>query len=285
MFSPFSFVQISDSHVRIPEADWHRRVVQTLAAIQSEQPTTPFVIHTGDLVDDPTQESAEAFHQVFSDVKQPLYVVPGNHDVWNDAVMGEGAPWWTRATTSADENQFRAWFGPTSYSFIHNDCAFVAFNSQLLNGSLPESVAQWDWLTHELARLYALQLTHIVFFTHMPLFLHSPDEQLDWGDWRNSYLVIAPPARDRLLELIRRYRVTGYLCGHWHYPRQRTVQWSGDHSTVFINGDACGPVSVMAQEHFGLGPRAERSWYCVHQMTQTEIVTNFKTLEKGAHGT
>jgi hypothetical protein len=227
----------------------------------------------------------DAYRVLFSRLKQRIHVVPGNHDVWNDRVVGEGAPWWTRATTSADEQQFCSWFGSTSYSFTHNDCAFVAFNSQLLNIELPEAVAQWDWLEAELQRLHAIRPTHTILFTHMPLFVASPQERLDWRDWRNSYLVIAPPARDRLLELIQSYRVTAYLCGHWHYPLQRTITWSNDHSTVFVNDAACGPASLMALEHFGLTPLAEPSHYCIHHVERTKIVTEFVSLGQGVSGT
>jgi hypothetical protein len=190
-------------------------------------------------------------------------------------VSGADAPWWTRATSSAEEQQFRTWFGPTAYSVIHQGCAVVALNSQLINGAIPEAQAQAEWLDAELRRLDALHLTHIILLTHMPLFVRSPDEQLDWSDWRNAYLVIAPPGRDRLLELIRKYRVTGYLCGHWHYPLERTIQWSEGHSTHFVVCDASGPASLMAQKQFALPAPAFRSSYCLHHLTSTGIETEF----------
>lgn len=276
MFSPFTFAQLSDSHVRVPNGEWHQRVIQVRDAIRARQPAVSFVLHTGDLMDEPRHESADEFRSIFSAGAQPLYVVPGNHDVWNNVVTGEGAPWWTRATTTTDEQQFRAWFGPTTYSFIHNDCAFVAFNSQLLNGALAEAAAQWEWLESELSRLAGLSLAHIILFGHMPLFVRAPGEELDWSDWRNAYLAIAPPGRDRMLELIRDYRVTGYLNGHLHYHQQNTIHWSAEHSTHFVTCDASGPATEMAREHFQLPPQA-RSIYCLHHIDRTKIVTEFVT--------
>ncbi|MCC7161990.1 MAG: metallophosphoesterase [Anaerolineae bacterium] len=276
MFSPFTFAQVSDSHVRVPNGEWHPRVIQVRDAVRARQPAVAFVLHTGDLMDDPLQASAAEFRSIFSAGAQPLYVVPGNHDVWNDVVTGEGAPWWTRATTTADEEQFRVWFGPTAYSFVYNDCAFVAFNSQLLNGALPEATAQWEWLETELARLAELALAHIILLTHMPLFVRTPDERLDWSDWRNSYLAIAPPGRDRLLALIQKHRVTGYLNGHLHYPQEHTIHWAREHSTHFVTCDASGPASNMAREHFQFKPQV-RSLYCLHHVSRTKIVTVFVT--------
>jgi len=272
---PLTFIQISDSHMRPSGAEWHSRVARVYEAIRAREPAPRFVLHTGDLLDDPAEEAVRAFRAQFPASDLPLHVVPGNHDVWNALVTGAGAPWWTRTTTQVDEQQFRRWFGPTVYSVIYDECALVAFNSQLLNTPLPEAEAQWDWLTAELARLHAQTLSHIILFTHMPLFVRVPDENLDWSDWRNSYLVIAPPARDRLLELIRLNHVTGYLCGHWHYPLQHIVRWSEDHSTSFVICDASGPTSIMAQQQFDLPPRANRSLYCLHHVERSGMVTEF----------
>lgn len=275
MVSPLSFVQISDSHIHPSGAEWHTRVARVYQAIRDREPAPRFLLHTGDLLDDPSEDAVSAFRGQFSDSTLPLHVVPGNHDVWNPLVAGAGAPWWTRTTTETDQEQFRRWFGPTAYSVIYDECAIVAFNSQLLNTPLPEATAQWEWLRTELAQLRARQLAQIVLFTHMPLFVRTPEERLDWNDWRNSYLVIAPPARDRLLELIRLNRVTAYLCGHWHYPLQQKVRWSDGHCTSFVVCDASGPASVMAQQQFDLPPRNRRSIYCLHRVEQSGIVTEF----------
>ena len=149
------------------------------------------------------------------------------------------------------------------YSRLYHECGFVAFNSQLLNSALPEARTQWDWLAAELERLHTMQLAHIILLTHMPLFVHVPDERLDWNYWRNSYLVIGPPGRDYVLESIPKYGVTGYLCGHWHYPLQQTLHWTEGHTTSFVTCDAAGPAS-MAQQQFNLPPLAHRSLYRGH---------------------
>lgn len=274
-FAPFTFAQISDSHIK-PGAEWTERAERIWKAVQAHKPA--FVVHSGDLIDDPLDEAVDAFRAIYAPGALPFHCVPGNHDVWNAPVHGEGAPWWTRTTTSEDEQRFRAWFGPTAYSTIYQGCALVAFNSQLLNAELPEAKAQWDWLEQELNRLQALKVKHIFFLTHMPLFVRSPEEQPDWNDWRNGYLVIAPPGRDYLLHLIQTYGVTGYLCGHWHYPIQHSVTWAEGHTTRFVICGASGPASLMAQEHFGFAPAAIRADYNLHHVTDTGIETEFVTI-------
>src|SRR5581483_10345124 len=178
-FSPFTFAQISDSHLLASGTEWDARVEKIINTIQAREPSVEFILHTGDLVDAASKEAVQAFRTKFSANKLPLHVVPGNHDVWNARVSGEGAPWWTRTTTTTDQQQFRQWFGATCYSVMYRDCAFVAFNSQLMNTALTEEQEQWEWLEAELQRLDELNAVHIVLFTHMPLFVRTPDEQLD----------------------------------------------------------------------------------------------------------
>lgn len=278
MFSPFTFAQISDTHVRAAGAEWDARVDVIFAAVQALSPAPEFLLHTGDLLDDPTEADAAAFRARLGQGKLPMHVVPGNHDVWNAPTGVQDAPWWTRATTSEDEQRFRGWFGATAYSFMSHGCAFVTFNSQLLNAALPEARAQWDWLAAELARLRAQNPKHLILFTHMPLFVRSPSEELDWSDWRSAYLVISPPGRDYVMDLIKRYRVSAYLSGHWHYPVEHTIAWTETHTTRFITCDASGPASQMAQEQFSLPARATRAAYCLHRVTGDEIVTEFVTI-------
>ena len=90
-FSPFTFVQMSDSHVRAAGAEWHARVAQVRTAIGARQPAPEFILHTGDLIDEHSEESVREFRAMFAGNKLPLHVVPGNHDVWNGPITGEGA--------------------------------------------------------------------------------------------------------------------------------------------------------------------------------------------------
>jgi hypothetical protein len=183
----------------------------------------------------------------------PIYLVPGNHDVYNPHLGGARAPWWAElAVDSRLEAQYRAWFGPNWYAFSYQGAGFVAIDSLIINSGLPEEEAQWEWLEVTLAELAARRHGHLVLFTHLPLFIHDPYEQLDPSDFRNSYLVLAPPGRDRLLRLVRRYHVDAVLTGHLHAPWETSHSWSEGFTTRFITAGSSGPVSPMAIDHFNL---------------------------------
>ncbi|MBI3733721.1 MAG: hypothetical protein HY259_09750, partial [Chloroflexi bacterium] len=65
-FAPFTFVQVSDSHARANGAEWRARVTQILAAIAQLRPSPAFVLHTGDLMDEPSAEAAQAHRALFA---------------------------------------------------------------------------------------------------------------------------------------------------------------------------------------------------------------------------
>lgn len=246
----FRFAHVSDSHVRPDDGARSRVFVEHLRAAASQE--ADFVIHTGDLMDEPSEWAARAFRTLVSGLAVPLHPVPGNHDVYNPPMADLEAPWWARLSVDSKlEGQYRGWFGPSWYGFSHEGTRFLALNSLVINSGLPEEGAQWNWMEAELDGA-AERGEVIVIFTHLPLFARHPDEQLDATDFRNRYLVVAPPGRDRLLELICRHRVLAVLSGHIHVPRQVTHTWPGDFTTHFVGTGSSGCLSPMAVEHFDL---------------------------------
>jgi hypothetical protein len=183
--------------------------------------------------------------------------VPGNHDVYNPHLGDVEAPWWAKLTVDSQmEAQYRGWFGPTWHSFSHGGWHFVAIDALIINSGLPEERAQWEWLEATLAKLRDGLSRGPVLFTHLPLFVHHPAEELEQRDFRNRYFLIAPPGRDRLLGLIRRYRVTAVLSGHLHVPRQMSHTWPEGFTTRFVTTGSSGRSSAMATKHFGLNKSA-----------------------------
>ena len=150
--TPFSFVQLSDTHVGFDGPIGTRaleRAVDTINAL----PTTPdLVLFTGDLTHDTEK--------------------PGEHDAGLDG----GA-------------LFRSVFGPTSYSFDHRGVHFVALDNVSL--AKPEvGVEQRAWLAKDLARFH--RATPIVVFTHRPLFDLRPDWEWFTSDGDEVMNVLAP---------------------------------------------------------------------------------------------
>jgi hypothetical protein len=186
-------------------------------------------------------------------------------------------PWWTRPTSTGDEQRYNSWFGPAAYSFMHARCAFVTLNTQTLNTSLPEAAAQWTWLEGELARLAATHPPHLLVCGHMPLCIRSVDEPLNLGDWRQPYMLVAPLARERLLDLLHRHHVSAYLSGHLHYPLDHTHHWPEGHSTRFISVDACGRASDMAEQTFALPSHPGSAGFNVYRVEHTNLIRRAST--------
>ena len=86
MSAPIRFAQISDTHIRPDAIERSQVFVDHLAEIQAGG--YDFVIHTGDLMDEPSAWAARAFKAIISQLRVPIYFVPGNHDVYNPP-MGE----------------------------------------------------------------------------------------------------------------------------------------------------------------------------------------------------
>lgn len=78
--------QISDMHIKAKRKKAYQRVdtammlERCVAAIQGLSLQPDVVIASGDLVDYGTIEEYELLRQLLSLIKQPLYLIPGNHD-------------------------------------------------------------------------------------------------------------------------------------------------------------------------------------------------------------
>jgi 3',5'-cyclic AMP phosphodiesterase CpdA len=244
------FAHISDTHSKPLGFERSQRFADIVAEIRADD--YDFVIHTGDLMEEPSAWAARAFKAVCSSLDVPVYFVPGNHDVYNPPMGEIEAPWWARLEVNSNlQRSYEGWFGPAWYKATCRGVHLVGVNSLVLNSGLPEEGEQWAWLEETLKEIDG-HGTRIVLFTHLPLFVNQADERLDDQDFANRYLVVAPPARDRLLDLVRRNRVTAVLAGHLHVPWHRSQTWPDGSTTEFLCTGSSGPPSPMAIDHFGL---------------------------------
>ncbi|MGD8903804.1 MAG: metallophosphoesterase [Anaerolineae bacterium] len=275
MSAPVRFAQISDTHIRPDAIERSQVLVDHLAEIEAGG--YDFVIHTGDMMDEPSAWAARAVKAVLSQLRIPIYFVPGNHDVYNPPMGEIEAPWWARLeVNSSIEASYRGWFGPAWHTFNCRGVPMVGIDSLVINSGLPEEAEQWAWLEETLASIAAQKPRQIVLFTHRPLFIGQPDEELDATDFANRYLVVAPPGRDRLLRLVRQYRVTAVLSGHIHAPWQRSRTWPEGFTTRFVCTGSSGKPSVMAIEQFDLPlSPAEGLGYHEHQVTEEGLTSTW----------
>src|SRR5262249_15305731 len=146
----------------------------------------------------------------------PLRYVAGNHDACADNEVPD----------PESLARYRADFGPDFYAFREGTAHFVVLNACLLQH--PERARddfdrQMSWLEGALRDAARAGASHIVAFTHQPLFMMDPEEADDDYPWAPSppgrppgYWTVPRARRMPVLELFRRYGVQATFCGHWH---------------------------------------------------------------------
>jgi 3',5'-cyclic AMP phosphodiesterase CpdA len=161
---PFSFVQLSDTHVGSgpPMNPGGTSAFERAVEVVNRLPEQPeLVLFTGDLIHD-SEDPGEPARRVkrFKEIAGRLRVgvrkaVPGEHDAGLDGGV-----------------LFRESFGETHYSFDHRGVHFVALDN--VSRALPEvGPDQLGWLRQDLSRFPPT--APIVLFTHRPLFDLRPD--------------------------------------------------------------------------------------------------------------
>jgi 3',5'-cyclic AMP phosphodiesterase CpdA len=236
--TPFSFVQISDSHIGFgkpfnPDARvTYREAVAKIAAL----PTKPdFIIHTGDVSQLSKDSQFDDADQIIKEAGLPVFHVPGEHDVLDE---GQGKAFLDRYGKGTK--------GAGWYSFDHAGVHFVALIN-VVNlkaggaGNLgPEQLA---WLKDDLSAHGAS--TPIVVFTHIPLWAVYPD----WG-WSTE-------DAGHAMALLRRFGSVTVLNGHIHQVQQKVegnVAFYTARSTAFPQaspgapGQTPGPLAVPADQ-------------------------------------
>ena len=190
---PFSFVQLSDTHVGFegpPNPTGTQAFERAVAAVNGLREPPDFVLFTGDLTHDSEAPGEPARRmQRFQAIAGGLTVkarhhVPGEHDAGLDG----GA-------------LFRQVFGETHYAFDHKGIHFVALDN--VSRAKPEvGPEQIAWLKRDLARFDPA--TPIVLFTHRPLFDLKPE----W-EWFTS-------DGDAVMAALAPYQNVTVLYGHIH---------------------------------------------------------------------
>ena len=190
---PFSFVQLSDTHVGFsgpPDPLGTQAFEQAVETINGLRHRPDLVLVTGDLTHDSEKPGESAarmkrFQEISARLRAgQVRCIPGEHDAGLDG----GA-------------LYRDVFGETHYSFDHRGVHFIGLDN--VSRAKPEvGPEQLAWLKKDLARFPAS--APIVVFTHRPLFDLKPE----W-EWFTS-------DGDDVMNALASYENVTVLYGHIH---------------------------------------------------------------------
>ena len=176
------FVVLGDTH------HFGREVIDQVRVINQLSPD--LVVHLGDFVAD-TEAGWSQLEPMLDLFEPALYMLPGNHDIFNES----------------SRRIYEARFGRTYYSFDHKTIHFVALDSEIPLGTRERSLRihgeQLAWLARDLEQSDATPLKFI--FVHQPLWLNT-DRQIDSRDW---WMQDVHP-------LLAKHRVSAVFAGHLH---------------------------------------------------------------------
>ena len=206
----FKFAHISDLHVGDPrglrinlkEKIGSRAIKKCIEEINLIQPD--FVIITGDLVFGARyEEEYEKLYEILQEFDVPTYICPGNHDGYVNK-----------------EDGFELWnyyFGFKNYSFKYGNAHFIVVNSydwdkkdRIAFSFIPLNWGGWisdeqiKWIEEELKK--SNSSIKFICLHHNPL----------WDTKNNSFFGRGYHGREKILDLIKNYRVNFVLAGHIH---------------------------------------------------------------------
>ncbi len=179
--TPFSFVQLSDTHVGFngPPDPLGTKAFERAVEMVNALPNRPeLVLFTGDLTHDTEDKDVHAqrmkqFKEIAGRLNVPLIkCVAGEHDAGLD-----------------NSTLYREFFGETYYSFDHRGMHFVALDN-VSQGKPKVGAEQLEWLKKDLARFP--KSAPIIVFTHRPLFDLKPEWEWFTSDGDDVMNVLAP---------------------------------------------------------------------------------------------
>jgi hypothetical protein len=234
---PFTFVQLSDSHIgfeKPPNADARATFRDAIAKVQALPVRPDFIIHTGDVSQLSRDDEFDDADQMLKASGLPVFFVPGEHDMLDP----EGGKAFLRRFGKGTR-------GAGWYSFDHRGVHFVGLVNvaDLKPGGMGNLGAeQLGWLAADLAGRSSS--TPIVVFAHIPLWT----VYAQWG-WGTDDAAEA-------LRLLARFGSVTILNGHIHQVAQKVegrIAFHTARSTAFPQpapgtAESPGPLKVPSEQ-------------------------------------
>ena len=235
--APFTFLQISDSHVGFdkPANPDARATYRAAVAKVKALPVRPdFILHTGDISHLSRDVEFADADAIIGEAGLPVFHIPGEHDMLDE---GGGAAYLARYGKGS--------LGAGWYSFDHRGVHFVALINvaNLKPGGMGHlGDDQLAWLAKDLGALSAS--TPIILFSHIPLWT----VYADWGWGTDDSL--------QALALLSRFGSVTLLNGHIHQVIQKVegnLSFHSARSTAYPqpapgSAPSPGPLKVPADQ-------------------------------------
>jgi len=207
-----------DPQIGIPYVDFQTNVVQTERAVQQINALEPdLVILGGDMVHYPeNDEHIKLFLKIIKDIKAPLMITPGNHDIVAAPPVGNNFG----ALTTEGLQRYRSFFGNDFQTKTKKGYAFISINSSLWSpvGAPQEEIDQHNAKLEKALEKAKKEKHTIVAISHYsPLIEKIPKE------YKN---------------IILKYKPVVWLSGHHHRGQKDVVG-----ATTFLIGEStsvCG---------------------------------------------
>jgi len=233
--TPFTFVQVSDSHIgfnKAPNPDARATFREAVAKIGGLPEKPAFILHTGDVSQLSKPEEFDDADQILKEAGLPVFHVPGEHDMLDE---GQGRAFLDRYGQGTLGDGWRA-FDAHGVHFV----GLVNVKELQAGGMGHLGAAQLAWLKQDLAGLPSS--TPLVVYTHIPLWMIYAD----WG-WGTD-------DAEQALALMRRFGSVTVLNGHIHQivtKVEGNVTFQTARSTAFPQpapgeAPAPGPLKVPA---------------------------------------
>ena len=161
------------------------------------------VLVAGDMLDDFSENSLSIFKNILAQIKVPVLLTPGNHDLF-----------W--AGTPEILKHYRDCFGKDYLSIDCKGFCIISANSIFwwATGGLQDEITLFEqWLLNSLETAKN-KGQPIIILTHIPPFVSHVDEEEDY--WN-----LPKTKRKELLDLFNEYDVSFWLAGHTHTTLQR----------------------------------------------------------------
>ncbi|MBN2309935.1 MAG: metallophosphoesterase [Candidatus Hydrogenedentes bacterium] len=231
---PWFFVYVADMQPGSPRSfrfnpAWAENWATARRQIRDLGPE--FILIGGDVTRDGSIHDfeLEAMKADFDGMGLPYHVIPGNMDTGNKHTRIQGA----RDNrddvglniSSEHIRRFEAVFGPTKWSFVHENVRVSGFCDMLLGSGLPEEDELLDWFEERKA---AVRCEHHLWLMHYPLFIDRLDEPpfdiADPAHYLDWYFCVDQGSRKRLMDLFHATGATRVITGHVHCRKDHAAE-------------------------------------------------------------